>query len=175
MVKTVLCRGSCTPKKAAQTDAVYKEYCKACFKAKHPKKYAELADRYNNPCRLCGENRELRHEGICTPCTTARSCSSCKEVNEKKRAPHCKHCANASLSSVSRSSSGRPTKQPRLATWCILHGFEWISWIPGVSGVPGLMTGSAGTAMDVLVTCFSKMGGGSGRRGCKNPAQSGVR
>ena len=38
---------------------------------------------------------------------------------------------------------------------------------PGGSGVPGLMTGSVGTAMDVLVTCFSKMGGGSGRRGCK--------
>ena len=32
------------------------------------------------------------------------------------------------------------------------------------------MTGSAGTAMDVLVTCFSKKGGGSGRRGCKNRA-----
>ena len=32
------------------------------------------------------------------------------------------------------------------------------------------MTGSAGTAMDVLVTCFSKMGGGSGRRGWKNRA-----
>jgi len=30
------------------------------------------------------------------------------------------------------------------------------------------VTGSAGTAMDVLVTCFSKMGGGSGRRGCKD-------
>ena len=37
------------------------------------------------------------------------------------------------------------------------------------------VTGSAGTAMDVLVTCFSKMGGGSGRRGCKNRAQVGVR
>ena len=47
----------------------------------------------------------------------------------------------------------------------------WVSWIPCGSGVPGLMTGSAGTAMDVLVTCFSKMGGGSGRRGCKNSAQ----
>ena len=46
----------------------------------------------------------------------------------------------------------------------------WISWIPEGSGVLGLMTGSAGTAMDVLVTCFSKMGGGSGRRGCKNSA-----
>ena len=34
------------------------------------------------------------------------------------------------------------------------------------------VTGSAGTAMDVLVTCFSKMGGGSGRRGCKSSAQS---
>ena len=33
------------------------------------------------------------------------------------------------------------------------------------------MTGSAGTAMDVLVTCFSKKGGGSGRRGRKNRAQ----
>ena len=43
------------------------------------------------------------------------------------------------------------------------------------SGVPGLMTGSAGTAMDVLVTCFSKMGGGSGRRGCKYLAQLVVR
>ena len=51
----------------------------------------------------------------------------------------------------------------------------WISWIPRGSGAPGLMTGSAGTAMDVLVTCFSKMGGGSGRRGCKNSAQVGVR
>ena len=29
------------------------------------------------------------------------------------------------------------------------------------------MTGSAGTAVDVLVTCFSKKGGGSGRRGAK--------
>ena len=48
----------------------------------------------------------------------------------------------------------------------ILGGFVWISWIPGGSGVLGLMTGSAGTAMDVLVTCFSKKGGGSGRRGC---------
>ena len=35
------------------------------------------------------------------------------------------------------------------------------------SGVLGLMTGSAGTAMDVLVTCFSKMGGESERRGWK--------
>ena len=34
------------------------------------------------------------------------------------------------------------------------------------------VTGSAGTAMDVLVTCFSKMGGGSGRRGCKGGARS---
>ena len=37
------------------------------------------------------------------------------------------------------------------------------------------VTGSAGTAMDVLVTCFSKMGGGFGRRGCKNRATVGVR
>jgi hypothetical protein len=51
----------------------------------------------------------------------------------------------------------------------------WISWIPRGSGAPGLMTGSAGTAMDVLVTCFSKKGGGSGRRGCKYSAQVGVR
>ena len=47
----------------------------------------------------------------------------------------------------------------------------WISWIPRGSGAPGLMTGSAGTAMDVLVTCFSKKGGGSGRRGCQGGAQ----
>ena len=40
------------------------------------------------------------------------------------------------------------------------------------SVVLGLMTGSAGTAMDVLVTCFSKMGGRSGRRGWKNRAGS---
>ena len=39
------------------------------------------------------------------------------------------------------------------------------------SEVPRLMTGSAGTAMDVLATCFSKKGGGSGRRGCKYRAQ----
>ena len=40
----------------------------------------------------------------------------------------------------------------------------------GIEGsvVLGSVTGSAGTAMDVLVTCFSKMGGGSGRRGCKD-------
>ena len=30
------------------------------------------------------------------------------------------------------------------------------------------MTGSAGTAVDVLVTCFSKKGGGSERRGAKS-------
>ena len=30
------------------------------------------------------------------------------------------------------------------------------------------MTGSAGTAVDVLVTCSSKRGGGSGRRGTKS-------
>ena len=59
--------------------------------------------------------------------------------------------------------------------YVIFGGFVWISWIPGGSGVRGLMTGSAGTAMDVLVTCFSKMGGGSGRRGCKNSAPAGVR
>ena len=46
----------------------------------------------------------------------------------------------------------------------------WISWIPKGSGAPGLMTGSAGTAMDVLETCFSKKGGGSGRRVGKNRA-----
>ena len=40
----------------------------------------------------------------------------------------------------------------------------------GGSVVLDLMTGSAGTAMDDLVTCFSKKGGGSGRRGCKNRA-----
>ena len=57
----------------------------------------------------------------------------------------------------------------------ILGDFMWISWIPTGSGAPGLMTGSAGTAMDVLVTCFSKMGGGSGRRGCKYRARPGVR
>ena len=43
--------------------------------------------------------------------------------------------------------------------------------VPRGSGAPGLMTGSAGTAMDVLVTCCSKKGGGSGRKGCKNPAR----
>ena len=53
----------------------------------------------------------------------------------------------------------------------ILGEFMWISWIPRGSGAPGLMTGSAGTAMDVLVTCFSKKGGGSGRRGCKYSAR----
>ena len=53
----------------------------------------------------------------------------------------------------------------------ILNGFVWISWIPRGSGAPGLMTGSAGTAMDVLVTCVSKRGGGSGRRGWKNSAR----
>ena len=47
--------------------------------------------------------------------------------------------------------------------------------VPRGSGAPGVMTGSAGTAMDVLVTCFSKKGGGSGRRGCKDSAQAGVR
>ena len=52
----------------------------------------------------------------------------------------------------------------------ILGDFMWISWIPRGSGAPVLMTGSAGIAMDVLVTCFSKKGGGSGRRGCKNSA-----
>ena len=40
------------------------------------------------------------------------------------------------------------------------------------SEVPRWMTGSAGTAMDVLVACFSKTGGGSGRRGCKGSAQA---
>ena len=54
----------------------------------------------------------------------------------------------------------------------ILGDFMWISWIPEGSAVPGLMTGSAGTAMDVLVTCFSKMGGGSGRRRCQGGAGS---
>ena len=52
----------------------------------------------------------------------------------------------------------------RMVIFIDLHGIEG-------SVVLGLMTGSAGTAMDVLVTCFSKMGGGSGRRGCKNRAQ----
>ena len=37
------------------------------------------------------------------------------------------------------------------------------------------VTGSAGTAMDVLVTCFSKMGGESERRGCRYRAQLVVR
>ena len=48
----------------------------------------------------------------------------------------------------------------------------WISWIPRGSGAPVLMTGSAGTAMDVLVTCFSKMGGESERRVWKYRAQA---
>ena len=45
----------------------------------------------------------------------------------------------------------------------------------GIEGtvVLGLMTGSAGTAMDVLVTCFSKKGGGSGRRGVQRLSSSG--
>ena len=50
---------------------------------------------------------------------------------------------------------------------CVDFMDSWRIWCPS-----GLMTGSAGTAMDVLVTCFSKMGGGSGRRGCKSSAQS---
>ena len=43
----------------------------------------------------------------------------------------------------------------------------------GIEGsvVLGFMTGSAGTAMDVLVTCFSKMGGESERRGWKYRAR----
>ena len=60
-------------------------------------------------------------------------------------------------------------------TSSILGDFMWISWIPRGSGATVLMTGSAGTAMDVLVTCFSKKGGGSGRRGCQDSAQAGVR
>ena len=48
----------------------------------------------------------------------------------------------------------------------------WTSCCLGLGSWISLMTGSAGTAMDVLVTCFSKKGGGSGRRGCKDRAQS---
>ena len=54
-----------------------------------------------------------------------------------------------------------PLQERMLDLWILARSKEqgWI-WAPW-------MTGSAGTAMDVLVTCFSKMGGGSGRRGCK--------
>ncbi len=116
MVKSS-CRGSCNPKKPAQSN--YDNYCRTCFKEKFPRKFAQMtAELYSNPCRLCGEKDLLTGAGICRPCNKARSCSSCKEVNEKKRAPHCKHCAAALLGSVTRSNSGRPAQQPRLATWC---------------------------------------------------------
>ena len=49
----------------------------------------------------------------------------------------------------------------RMVIFIDFHGIEG-------SVVLGLMTGSAGTAVDVLVTCFSKKGGGSGRRGATN-------
>ncbi len=51
-------------------------------------------------------------------CTISHSCSICKEVNEKQRVPHCQHCAACLADSGTRSNSGRPTPQPRLATWC---------------------------------------------------------
>ena len=118
MVKTdQLCRGSCRPKKQAQAGC--DNYCKACFKEKSPRKYAKVtAERYSHPCRLCGHKNELTAAGICMPCTRARSCSICNEVNEKKRVPHCQHCAACLAGSGTRSNSGRPTPQPRLATWC---------------------------------------------------------
>ncbi len=117
MGKTVpFCRGSCRPKTLEQSG--YNNYCKSCFKEKLPKKFAQLtAERYSNPCRLCGEKNELTAAGICMPCTRARSCSSCKEVNEKKRAPQCKHCAAALLGSRSRG-RGVLAQQARLAMWC---------------------------------------------------------
>ena len=117
MVKTVhYCRGSCNPKKPAQSS--YDNYCKTCFKEKFPRKFAQMtAERYSNPCRLCGEKDLLTGAGICRPCNKARSCSSCKELNEKKRAPRCKRCADTLLGLRSRG-RGRDAQQARLAMWC---------------------------------------------------------
>ena len=110
MVVTVpFCRGSCRPKKPAQSG--YENYCKACFKEKFPRKFARLiAKRYSNPCRLCNEERELSGAGICKRCDRARSCNICSEVNEKNRALQCKACA-----ATRRGCGGQ---QIRLAMWC---------------------------------------------------------
>ena len=115
MVKTVpFCRGSCRPKKPAQSG--YENYCKSCYKKKFPRKFSRLtAERYSHACELCGEKDLRTGAGVCKPCIKARSCSSCDEINMKKRAAHCKRCPAALFGSWSR---GRGSRQARLARWC---------------------------------------------------------
>ena len=115
MGKTVpFCRGSCRPKKPAQSG--YENYCKSCYKKKFPRKFYRLtAERYSHACELCGEKDLRTGAGVRKPCIEACSCSSCDEINMKKRAAHCKRCPAALFGSWSR---GRGSRQARLARWC---------------------------------------------------------
>ena len=102
------CRTKHDPKRPAQSG--HDGYCKACYKARFPNKYAAKQANIKKSCGFC---RELRHNlraGVCKPCRAARACGGCGDVNLNAAAASCMNCY------ASRQQRG--ASQTRLAMWC---------------------------------------------------------
>ena len=89
----------------------YEGYCKLCYKATHPQKYAEKQLARYKLCTWCGELRELQPSGLCKPCVKARRCSGCGAINKNVAAIACHRCNERRMRQFG-------AKQPVLALWC---------------------------------------------------------
>ena len=84
------CRSKHRPKKAAQSG--FDGYCKACYREKHPRKYAAKSAGRKKMCVSCSEVCEIGRANLCRPCLRARSCDSCDAVSLRKSAAACGNC-----------------------------------------------------------------------------------
>ena len=74
-------------KKCKKTPAAtgHHDYCKRCYKEKHPRLYEAKAKARKKGCVICGEFLELNRKGVCKPCRNAgRVCDKCGALNTKK-------------------------------------------------------------------------------------------
>ena len=100
-------------KKCKKTPAAtgHDDYCKRCYKEKHPRLYQAKAKARKKGCVVCGEVLELNKEGVCKPCRGAgRICSVCGDINRDARAATCPHCETRR--------QGLGATHARLIVWC---------------------------------------------------------
>ncbi len=103
------CRTKHKPPKAAQSS--FDGYCKACFKAKHPRLYAATQKCRKKICKFCNKAGDTSADGFCRPCVRARSCDVCRVVSTNVFANPCTSCNKR------RGKLG--ATQNMLALWCL--------------------------------------------------------
>ena len=126
-------RPVCKKCKKAPAATGHDDYCKRCYKKRHPRSYQAKA-KPRKGCVVCGVVMELSKRGVCKPCRSAgRICSVCGDINKDARAATCPHCEARR--------QGLGATQARLIVWCKICTtaeersknmcFECIEKVPG--------------------------------------------